>query len=149
MVCDRYAYSGVAFSAAKETTSLVTPSPSSSIPNHHHHHHHHDDDDDIRGEDETETTKTWTRPTLSTKWCQDPDRGLPAPDCVLFLDIKPEMAEQRGGYVTQREGDWGKKKKERDRDNVIDFTFTSNTNPFLSSVHCDADSFPFATINFS
>ena len=29
-----------------------------------------------------------------------PDRGLPAPDCVLFLDLSQEDAEKRGGYVT-------------------------------------------------
>ena len=58
IVCDRYAYSGVAFSSAK--------------------------------------------PGLSLDWCQAPDRGLPAPDCVVFLDLEPEQAEQRGGYGQER-----------------------------------------------
>lgn len=61
VVCDRYAYSGVAFSSAKVAS------------------------------DGTET------PLLSLEWCQAPDRGLPAPDCVIFLDLSQEEAEQRGG----------------------------------------------------
>jgi dTMP kinase len=36
---------------------------------------------------------------LSTKWCQGPDIGLPAPDAVIFLDLSQELSEQRGGYV--------------------------------------------------
>ncbi|CAM9923214.1 unnamed protein product [Discosporangium mesarthrocarpum] len=43
VVCDRYAYSGVAFSSAK--------------------------------------------PGLEMEWCKDPDRGLPAPDTIIFLDM--------------------------------------------------------------
>ena len=62
IVCDRYAYSGVAFSSAK-----VDPQSG--------------------------------QPLLSMEWCQAPDKGLPAPDCVIFLDISQEDAEQRGGYV--------------------------------------------------
>lgn len=53
IVCDRYAYSGVAFSASKEGIDL--------------------------------------------EWCQAPDKGLPAPDCVIFLDLSTEQAEERGG----------------------------------------------------
>lgn len=60
VVCDRYAYSGVAFSAAK-----VNP--------------------------------TTCHPILSLEWCRAPDRGLPAPDCVIFLDLTQEEAEKRGG----------------------------------------------------
>ena len=55
IVCDRYAYSGVAFTAAKDN------------------------------------------PDLSLDWCRAPDRGLPAPDCVLYLDLTPEQAAERGG----------------------------------------------------
>ena len=53
IVCDRYAYSGVAFSSSKEGIDL--------------------------------------------EWCQAPDKGLPAPDCVIFLDMSTEQAEERGG----------------------------------------------------
>jgi len=52
VVCDRYSYSGVAFSMAKDS--------------------------------------------LESEWCQAPDRGLPAPDCVLYLDLSQEEAEKRG-----------------------------------------------------
>jgi hypothetical protein len=57
-VCDRYAFSGVAFSAAKGT--------------------------------------------LSIDWCKAPDRGLPKPDLVLFLDVSAEVAKTRGGYGEER-----------------------------------------------
>lgn len=59
IVCDRYAYSGVAFSSAKI---------------------------DDKG-----------KPILSLEWCQAPDKGLPAPDCVIFLDLSQDEAEKRGG----------------------------------------------------
>ena len=61
VVCDRYAYSGVAFSAAKVSAT---------------------------GE-----------ALLPLDWCQAPDRGLPAPDCVIFLDLTQDEAEKRGGYA--------------------------------------------------
>ncbi|CAM9301304.1 unnamed protein product [Laminaria digitata] len=58
VVCDRYAYSGVAFSASK--------------------------------------------PGLEVGWCKDPDRGLPAPDKILFLDISVEDAMKRGQFGEER-----------------------------------------------
>lgn len=58
VICDRYAFSGVAFSAVK--------------------------------------------PSLSYDWCKSPDISLPAPDLVLFLDVSPEVARQRGGYGEER-----------------------------------------------
>ncbi|KAJ1493055.1 thymidylate kinase-domain-containing protein [Baffinella frigidus] len=58
LVVDRYAFSGVAFSAAKGT--------------------------------------------LSMDWCKGPDRGLPKPDLVLFLDVSAEVAKTRGGYGEER-----------------------------------------------
>jgi len=57
-VCDRYAYSGVAFSAAK--------------------------------------------PSIDFEWCKECDRGLPKPDVVLFLDLAPEKAAERGQYGEER-----------------------------------------------
>lgn len=65
VVCDRYAYSGVAFSSAKVKADGVTPK-------------------------------------LPLDWCQAPDVGLPAPDCVIFLDLSPADAESRGGYGGER-----------------------------------------------
>ncbi|KAK7472406.1 Thymidylate kinase [Stygiomarasmius scandens] len=57
IVCDRYAFSGIAFSASKG---------------------------------------------LSYEWCRAPDISLPSPDLVLFLDIPPEKAKERGGYGEER-----------------------------------------------
>ncbi|KAJ2937084.1 hypothetical protein H1R20_g8, partial [Candolleomyces eurysporus] len=74
IICDRYAFSGIAFSASKVTT---TPSSSSS-------------------------TSATTVPKLPFEWCRAPDVGLPAPDLVLFLDIAPEQARLRGGYGEER-----------------------------------------------
>jgi thymidylate kinase len=50
----RYAFSGVAFSAAKEG--------------------------------------------LSIDWCKQPDRGLPRPDVVYFLNVSQEEANKRAGF---------------------------------------------------
>lgn len=33
---------------------------------------------------------------------QAPDRGLPAPDAVIYLHLSPEAAAQRGGYGGER-----------------------------------------------
>lgn len=65
VICDRYAYSWVAFSSAKV----------------------------VEQQDQD------PQPVLDIEWCKAPDHGLPAPDCILFLDISQEDAEQRGGYV--------------------------------------------------
>jgi len=64
VVCDRYAFSGIAFSASKITNS--------------------------------------GKPLLPFEWCRNPDIGLPAPDLVLFFDITPEKAKERGGYGEER-----------------------------------------------
>jgi len=53
IVCDRYAFSGVAFSSAKG---------------------------------------------LDPKWCIGPDIGLPAPDVVVYLEIDPAKAAERGNF---------------------------------------------------
>ncbi|CAG0881967.1 unnamed protein product [Cyprideis torosa] len=58
LVIDRYAFSGVAFTAAKKCMSL--------------------------------------------EWCMSPDRGLPRPDLVVFLDSKPERSAQRAGFGEER-----------------------------------------------
>jgi len=55
---DRYAFSGVAFSAAKES--------------------------------------------LTIDWCKQPDRGLPKPDLVCFLDVSAEEARKRGGFGKEK-----------------------------------------------
>ncbi|XP_071909910.1 thymidylate kinase-like [Coffea arabica] len=57
LIVDRYSYSGVAFSSAKE---------------------------------------------LDLLWCKTPEKGLLAPDLVVYLDISPEKAAERGGYGGER-----------------------------------------------
>ncbi|KAI4366915.1 hypothetical protein MLD38_022716 [Melastoma candidum] len=39
---------------------------------------------------------------LDFDWCKAPEIGLLAPDLVLYLDIPPEKAAERGGYGTER-----------------------------------------------
>lgn len=39
---------------------------------------------------------------LDFKWCKAPELGLLAPDLVLYLDIQPEKAAERGGYGGER-----------------------------------------------
>ncbi|KAG8835255.1 Thymidylate kinase [Serendipita sp. 400] len=69
IICDRYAFSGIAFSASKTAFNA-----GSSVQ----------------------------EPLLAYEWCRAPDVSLPAPDIVLFLDISPEVARQRGGYGEER-----------------------------------------------
>jgi len=64
LVCDRYVYSGVAFSGAKDGLLLTTKK--------------------------------------GLQFCMSPDKGLPAPDLVLFLDVDPDTAAQRGQYGEER-----------------------------------------------
>ncbi|KAJ3503781.1 hypothetical protein NLJ89_g8282 [Agrocybe chaxingu] len=64
VVCDRYAFSGISFSASKVNADGT--------------------------------------PILPFEWCRSPDVGLPAPDLVLFFDITPEKAKERGGYGEER-----------------------------------------------
>ena len=60
LICDRYAYSGVAFSSAKDT------------------------------------------PGMDLNWCRTCDRGLPSPDCIIYLDMPVEKAAQRGEFGNER-----------------------------------------------
>jgi dTMP kinase len=60
LVCDRYAYSGVAFSSAKNV------------------------------------------PGMDLDWCRTCDRGLPSPDCIIYLDMPVENAAQRGDFGNER-----------------------------------------------
>jgi len=58
VLVDRYAFSGVAYSAAK--------------------------------------------PGLTLSWCRQPDRGLPRPDLVLYLELNPIKAARRSGFGAER-----------------------------------------------
>ncbi|CZR56457.1 related to thymidylate kinase [Phialocephala subalpina] len=60
IICDRYFYSGMVYSAAKQN------------------------------------------PSLSLSWTKHPEIGLPLPDVVVFLDLEPWQAEQRGGYGEEK-----------------------------------------------
>jgi dTMP kinase len=91
VVCDRYAYSGVAFSSAKEQ-SQQRPEKAGVVgvevtTNEH------------GGSTSAPKNNSRMMPVMSMEWCQSPDIGLPAPDCVIFLDLSQEEAELRGGYV--------------------------------------------------
>ncbi|XP_014492563.1 thymidylate kinase [Vigna radiata var. radiata] len=39
---------------------------------------------------------------LDIEWCKAPEIGLLAPDVVVYLDISPEKAAERGGYGGER-----------------------------------------------
>ncbi|WOL04151.1 thymidylate kinase isoform X3 [Canna indica] len=39
---------------------------------------------------------------LDFQWCKAPEVGLIAPDLVIYFDISPEKAAERGGYGTER-----------------------------------------------
>ncbi|KAJ4711959.1 Thymidylate kinase [Melia azedarach] len=39
---------------------------------------------------------------IDVEWCKAPEIGLLAPDLVLYLDIPPEKAAERGGYGSER-----------------------------------------------
>lgn len=39
---------------------------------------------------------------MDLEWCKSPDRGLPQPDRVFFLNLSEEAAALRGDYGTER-----------------------------------------------
>lgn len=39
---------------------------------------------------------------LDYEWCWAPERGLPAPDVVVYLDLPADEAKQRSGYGEER-----------------------------------------------
>lgn len=59
-MCDRYYYSGMVYSAAKQD------------------------------------------PRLPLAWARAPEVGLPRPDVVVFLDLEPDVAKERGGWGEER-----------------------------------------------
>ena len=60
LVVDRYSYSGVAFTAAKQ------------------------------------------KPGLDLEWCKAPEKGLPRPDTLLYLNLPIDEAMKRGGFGEER-----------------------------------------------
>ncbi|XP_059923275.1 thymidylate kinase [Gadus macrocephalus] len=45
---------------------------------------------------------TSAKPDFSIEWCKAPDVGLPKPDLVLYLQLSPAAAAQRGEFGTER-----------------------------------------------
>ncbi|XP_050967627.1 thymidylate kinase isoform X2 [Labeo rohita] len=45
---------------------------------------------------------TSAKPGFSLEWCMNPDVGLPKPDLVMFLQLNPNMAANRGEYGIER-----------------------------------------------
>lgn len=39
---------------------------------------------------------------MDIEWCLAPDRGLPAPDIIYFLDVNEEVQNERGGFGSER-----------------------------------------------
>ena len=39
---------------------------------------------------------------MSTGWCKAPEKGLPRPDLLLFLDLSPDAAAARPGFGDER-----------------------------------------------
>ncbi|KAM8888163.1 thymidylate kinase [Synchiropus picturatus] len=45
---------------------------------------------------------TGAKPGFSLEWCMNPDVGLPKPDLVMFLQLSPAAAAQRGQFGEER-----------------------------------------------
>lgn len=45
---------------------------------------------------------TSAKPGFSIDWCKNPDVGLPKPDLVMFLQLNPSVAENRGEFGSER-----------------------------------------------
>lgn len=41
-------------------------------------------------------------PGADLEWCMAPEKGLPAPDIVIYLQVDPEVSASRGGYGEER-----------------------------------------------
>ena len=45
---------------------------------------------------------THSKGNIDMEWCQAPERGLPKPDVIFYLDITPEIASKRGEFGQER-----------------------------------------------
>ncbi|KAI8821342.1 P-loop containing nucleoside triphosphate hydrolase protein [Fimicolochytrium jonesii] len=81
VIADRYAYSGVAYTAAKFTTSATNPTTST---------------------EDSQPPPTATNFYNTLSWCKNADRGLLTPDVVVFMDIDPAVAAARAEYGNER-----------------------------------------------
>lgn len=39
---------------------------------------------------------------MDMEWCLSPDRGLPSPDLICFLDLSEQEQKKRGGFGDER-----------------------------------------------
>jgi dTMP kinase len=82
ILCDRYAFSGIAFSASKPSLihQFAASSPESTSIN---------------------APEAKSR-SAALEWCRSPDISLPSPDLTIFLDFSPAQAQLRSGYGEER-----------------------------------------------
>merc|ERR1712154_336281 len=73
VVCDRYSYSGIAYSASK-----------------------------LKQEKAAAASKAQSQPMMGPDWCAASESGLPKPDLVLFLELAVEDAQKRGDFGDER-----------------------------------------------
>lgn len=98
LVVDRYAFSGICFTAAKvcgggsSSNSKVAPLEcvNSKV-----------EQESARAL-ECINSKVEEEESAVLEWCKNSDRGLPRPDLVLFLDLETSAAAKRGGYGQER-----------------------------------------------
>jgi dTMP kinase len=94
LVVDRYAFSGVCYTAAKkprEEKSHVAKRKKDE-----------GEKEEEKDEGDKDEEKHTAPPPLSIEWCKIPDKGLPAPDLVILLDMKVEKSKLRGEFGAER-----------------------------------------------
>ena len=98
LVVDRYAYSGIAFTGAKQVKrkrNLVTVATVTSL----------DNSQKLINSDCENLFCSASLPfsqKFSLDWCRQSDRGLPKPDLVIYLDLPPHVAKTRADYGDER-----------------------------------------------
>lgn len=118
LVCDRYAFSGIAFSAAKVRECRRRGMRGGGGRQQHRYCPVRPSTERRRVASQTthsyassflpfpsffcSTSHLESRQGLDYGWCKSPDVGLPAPDLTLFLSVSPEVAAQRGGFGAER-----------------------------------------------
>ncbi|POI30693.1 hypothetical protein CIB84_005554, partial [Bambusicola thoracicus] len=86
LVVDRYAFSGVAFTSAKEVNGESALLSLVLIPFFFH----------------FSLGFLCLGQNFCLEWCKQPDAGLPKPDLILFLQLSPEEAAARGNFGRER-----------------------------------------------
>lgn len=86
VVCDRYCFSGVAYSWAKDKANMTE------------------------------------------SWCKAPDSGLPQPDLIIFLDLDPLAATERGSFGNEIYEESDFQKRVREKYNLLRASDAANPN---------------------